>query len=539
MFRDLAARDSIQRERLLDLSLAALARDFAAYRAGWFSRFHELLVPDRRGARQGGADAYLGLLRSRVGPTVSMAVAALARIQRAGRLSSTALLDLIGPVLAEGSAGTAKTGLDLVARAAAGGPEDGRSAAIVAAQALGNPSTDVQRAAIALIERLAGKTDEGLARAVADRLPDAAASQRTAAAALATRLGGDAAAALVAAAATPRGAVDGAVPPATSKPSATDRARQVEPLTSIESLVDVAVSVLETGEPADDLERVLDAVGRLGVDRPAGFQRLTGALASRARTILARPERRPFTGFDPVADIAAVLLAWSTGELVEREATHRSIDPGAGAFLSARARELSKAVATGESFVSVAAPTHTGGWIDPAVLVRRLRASAGIDAGPRGGRPPARPGRTGRSARRGERARRRGGCGRPLRARRRRTDRANRGPVGRGRPGSSAGRRRCLGREASSRPRAGRRPGRPDPIGPNPRCRCRCTSTSRRIFELPEAVMTDNTIVFHEPVRPGDRLRTRQILRSVSEPKTTKLGTGRFWIIEVEYLNQK
>ena len=51
--------------------------------------------------------------------------------------------------------------------------------------------------------------------------------------------------------------------------------------------------------------------------------------------------------------------------------------------------------------------------------------------------------------------------------------------------------------------------------------------------------MTDNTIVFHEPVRPGDRLRTRQILRSVSGPKTTKLGTGRFWVIEVEYLNQK
>ena len=61
----------------------------------------------------------------------------------------------------------------------------------------------------------------------------------------------------------------------------------------------------------------------------------------------------------------------------------------------------------------------------------------------------------------------------------------------------------------------------------------------KEIFDLPEAVMTDNTIVFHEPVRPGDRLRTRQILRSVSEPKTTKLGTGRFWVIEVEYLNQK
>jgi len=56
---------------------------------------------------------------------------------------------------------------------------------------------------------------------------------------------------------------------------------------------------------------------------------------------------------------------------------------------------------------------------------------------------------------------------------------------------------------------------------------------------LPEAVMTDNTIVFHEPVRPGDVLRTRQVLRSVSDVKTTKLGVGRFWVIDVEYENQR
>ena len=56
---------------------------------------------------------------------------------------------------------------------------------------------------------------------------------------------------------------------------------------------------------------------------------------------------------------------------------------------------------------------------------------------------------------------------------------------------------------------------------------------------LPEAVMSDNTMVFHEPVRPGDILRTSQILRSVSDQKTTKLGTGRFWVIDVEYQNQR
>jgi acyl dehydratase len=56
-------------------------------------------------------------------------------------------------------------------------------------------------------------------------------------------------------------------------------------------------------------------------------------------------------------------------------------------------------------------------------------------------------------------------------------------------------------------------------------------------FGLPEAVISENTIVFYEPVRPGDRLRTSQVLRSVSEEKTTRLGTGRFWVIDVEYRN--
>ena len=56
-------------------------------------------------------------------------------------------------------------------------------------------------------------------------------------------------------------------------------------------------------------------------------------------------------------------------------------------------------------------------------------------------------------------------------------------------------------------------------------------------FDLPEAVMTDNTLILHEPVRPGDRISHRQVLQSVSGPKTTKLGTGRFWVIDVVYQN--
>lgn len=370
VFRDLAAGDDAVRRRFLDVSLAALACDFATYRAGWFSRFHESLAPtdDERAER---AEAYLGLLRSRVGPTISLAVSALTRIQRAGRLPPDALLERIGPVLAEASAGAAKTGLNLVGRAGAGSAHGARRAAVAASDALANASPEVQRAAIALIGKLVHGTDDAVARAIAVRLPDVASSQRAAAADLVARLIGDSAAA---APAHPPSVAGDAVPSVPRSPSPTDPDRAIKPLSSLEALVDVAVSVLETGEPADEVERVLDAVGRLAADRPEHFARLTGPIARRARMILARRESSPFTGRDVRADVAAVLLAWTSGDLVDPGPVHPSVDPGVGAFLSARAREVAEAAAGRRSFVGVAAPTHTGGWIDPAVLIRRLGA---------------------------------------------------------------------------------------------------------------------------------------------------------------------
>jgi acyl dehydratase len=61
----------------------------------------------------------------------------------------------------------------------------------------------------------------------------------------------------------------------------------------------------------------------------------------------------------------------------------------------------------------------------------------------------------------------------------------------------------------------------------------------KKVLALPEAIVVGNEISFGEPVRPGDTLRSRQTLRSISEPKTNRLGTGRFWVIDVEYFNQR
>jgi hypothetical protein len=364
LFRELATSDPAIRARLLDASLAALARDFGAFRAGWFSRFHESLKPTsaERAARR---DAYLGLLRSRVGPTVSFAVAALAAIDE--RLPAEELLGRIGPVLAEAPAGTARAAIDLVRRAGSPAPQAARAAAIVTAQAFANRSPDVQRVALAAIDWLVSEPDADVARVIADRLPEVAASQRKTAQGLIERLGG--------VGDVPARPVDPSEPTQTPSPPASpiEHSREVHAIETLDQLVDIAVSVLERGEPADDLERVLDAVGRVGPVRSPEFGRLTAPIAKRARTILARRETFALGGLDARGDIAAVLLSWTTGEVVPARAAPRAVDPGTGGFLSARAREVAEAAAHGEQFLSVAAPTHRGGWIDPAALVTRLR----------------------------------------------------------------------------------------------------------------------------------------------------------------------
>ena len=58
-------------------------------------------------------------------------------------------------------------------------------------------------------------------------------------------------------------------------------------------------------------------------------------------------------------------------------------------------------------------------------------------------------------------------------------------------------------------------------------------------FGLPDAVVSAATLTFLEPVRPGDVMTMGETVRSVSDEKHTSVGTGRFWVIDVDYANQR
>lgn len=61
----------------------------------------------------------------------------------------------------------------------------------------------------------------------------------------------------------------------------------------------------------------------------------------------------------------------------------------------------------------------------------------------------------------------------------------------------------------------------------------------KALFRFPTAIVSSFESVFHLPVAVGDSLDTCQVLQSVSDEKETRLGVGRFWVIEMEYRNQR
>ena len=93
-----SAEGLIPREHLLDACLASLARDFAAYRAGWFSRMYAALKPTAAESAQ-RQDTLVNLLGSPVGTTVTLAVKQLSVVHRAGLLDADRFVRGCAPAL--------------------------------------------------------------------------------------------------------------------------------------------------------------------------------------------------------------------------------------------------------------------------------------------------------------------------------------------------------------------------------------------------------------------------------------------------------
>lgn len=160
----------LDRGRLLDATLEALSRDFAQFRAGWYSRFHEALVPtiDERIARR---DAYLTLLASTIPPTVSFALKALKLVNKAAPIPPKELIAAMEAPLQARQKATVTTALQMLADAAKRAPDAKIEVARTACLALVSEDSGVQEKALALIDRLGMRETSEVAATLADYVP--------------------------------------------------------------------------------------------------------------------------------------------------------------------------------------------------------------------------------------------------------------------------------------------------------------------------------------------------------------------------------
>ncbi|OYT93613.1 MAG: hypothetical protein CFE43_02520 [Burkholderiales bacterium PBB3] len=350
------------RTQLLDKTLGTLACDWPQFKSGWFSRFHDMLAPtvDEMAAF---APRYLALCHSRIAPTVSLAMDAVARLYAAGCVEDAALCDAMQAVVSSAVKGRVLSALELLGQLVKRDPAQATHVSCIAAHALAHSGADVQKKAITCL-KIWGLDAAG--QAVAQGyLPFVAAVNQ---AALAALLGAD----------TPVATASPPVPkPATANPggvnlSPLDSTRALLPIAGINDLIECIAYVFENPADVDAWERAAEALVRMAPIPPHDHAAFS-ALKKRAKR-LAWDEK-------PLGFALAQLMVCALGGSVDATAmTPKSGGPPSSKdFIAWRTQSLLAQARQGLGLPPLSAATHRGGFIDPAQL--RLRQAAFQRAG--------------------------------------------------------------------------------------------------------------------------------------------------------------
>lgn len=400
--KELAAEGVIDRGRLLDASLDALARGPQPKNATWYNEFHATLEPtlEERAARQ---QMYGDLLASPVPTVVGVALEGLAAVAKGKQLDGKAFVQSVPPVFELKAKNHPTAALKLLEQVVKQDPALARQVAWAAAGGIGHASADVQGQALALLEATVPAGDADLAARIAGRLDLASPTLRERVRALVGRAcgcdtdaertleagpTGSGASGEMASLVAEAAAIDpkwrslagidalveawekgGALPPAkfdAADVPQLDPERALVPIRSLEELIDRLLAAVEGLASADEFELLLDGLSRLATPKPDDFAMRTASLAKRITEVHAgfADDRLEFA-FEPRSWLSSALKVWLHGAA--------PLGNGSRAILPCRVCEVSQRIAARESREILACPTHAGGWISPAVLVERVK----------------------------------------------------------------------------------------------------------------------------------------------------------------------
>ncbi|KQV52437.1 MULTISPECIES: DUF6493 family protein [unclassified Duganella] len=328
------------RTKLLACCLATLERDWPQFRAGWFSRFHDQLAPSAEEMTPHAA-CYLGMLQSRIPPTVTLALKACTKLFDKKVLAQSALLDALPQVMLSAVKAQVAAALKMLDSVVKRDPASAHAAAHVAIGGLQHTDPDLQQAILERIEKWG--MDADACGALQGMAPFVAASIKP-------KLD-----ALVLGEPVPAAAFwqDIVLPPRGKPMSALDPSRALAVPASLDDLVAMCARLIEDESDLDLFEVAFGAL--LRATPLSDDDRL------RFAPVLKRARKVKMDVYEMKAcvssEFARLLLRLVAGE--QRERAHNRA--GVLGVLAERFEDASQ----------FDLATHRGGFIDPAVLVQR------------------------------------------------------------------------------------------------------------------------------------------------------------------------
>ena len=380
----LSAQGHIERERLLILALSGLTLDLKQNQLAGFHDFYKRMEPTT-GELQRHQPEFIALLCHPVGHVAKFAIDRLAELEKSGALDTDSVLREIPTVFAGGAKGNAKAALKLVERLMTRQADAVPAALDALGEALRHVQIDVQSQALDILEKNAARLDSCRLAALADLETFVAASNRKRLAALlATAAPGERDAQDVA----PEVAAPAGPQPAEPSLGSSYQvgsndiaahevlysADELQPVGSVDELIDLVLHTTEIVHSPDDLERIIGAISRFANHRPDDFEDRVAPLLYRLRKGQVGMNGMAIGRVGVGLALLDLIYTWATGQLY-RTPSQANYHTQENAFVPmiAHLRAITERVAAKQGQVLLSTPTHKGGWIDPLAWVERLR----------------------------------------------------------------------------------------------------------------------------------------------------------------------
>lgn len=401
--RKLSDQGHLDRQRLLTASLDGLTTGFNRNALSSFIEFHNFMEPDLKEmeARQ---STYLDLLSSHAPNVVTFALKKLKEIDKGKKLDDSGFVNAVSPVFEIQTKVQPKNAMQLLGKIIERSPDLGKQILNVICGGLLHESAEIQEIALKLMGNYKNLLDKGVLSVIAERSEDISPSNRNLVHEI---LGGQAKEAKKVTAGTMTEKSKGKGPllkridkiPAEYKLlTGLDKAEEainsrqllppisfnqldvpflpglqrIQPIETMDELLDAVAHAIEVTESADEAERILDGISRMCDQRPADFEKRAKVFLSRMEEQREREYARGFVSEWNVGKaLFDVVHSWLTGK---RGPTVNLKDKAKKPLLPILLRldELAGRLVKKKAAPLLSAPTHVHGWIEASVLAERL-----------------------------------------------------------------------------------------------------------------------------------------------------------------------